>query len=772
MLPGQVAADASGAATGRRAARRSRRAGRPAAGARPARRRCASSVSRPDGSSPPTSGSSKASSSRRSARATSRRRRPPSSGPSGVSIAAASPATTDAASPMLDAAPRAGGRDVRGDLGRRGRARRSRSPRRPRGRACRSSTPAGMSASGERRGERPASPRGEPASDRACLGVELVGDDGLLRLGGDAGLVRGRGGDVAERGAPPAPVDVAVEVARRSDRRRAAATAPSGPAAAAPTRATLMRPGARAASDSNVDGRPRRRRAVRFSDDGDVPVLVAREEQPAQRGVARSCVGRRPPHDRLVLRARQRDVREPQVLAALLDDVLAAVRGVRRALRGRRRSSAGRRRPGRGTRSGPGRRGTWVGSHRYGRYTTGNSSPLLRWIVSTCTASASDSRRRLRSSSPVSCSASAIRRRSHPVSAVVPRCSARAAAWSSCADVAQVGQPPLAAGEPQHALGQALGQRDLLDQRGDALHAQHPRPAVQALVDLLPRGFVGRRRPRSDDQPRNGVSAAARARGDGGRALDAPPSSRSQSRAWGVPNTLPAPLMTAGTPTSSSASRIERGRLVACGRARRRGRGGCGRRRRSASGATAARRGPRRRRARRAARALSTWMVVAVARRLDRGVVAVHDAHAQRRRVGRADEAGARAEPAAHRAVQRSPRARAARRRTARRRRRAGPGRCGSCARASPARRPPRAAFEVRVDVGAAERVDRLFRVADEHERPVAGAERAAHDAPLHRVGVLELVDEHDADSAPQPRRHGVVAPARRRAGSAGRRRS
>ena len=45
--------------------------------------------------------------------------------------------------------------------------------------------------------------------------------------------------------------------------------------------------------------------------------------------------------------------------------------------------------------------------------------------------------------------------------------------------------------------------------------------------------------------------------------------------------------------------------------------------------------------------------------------------------------------------------------------------------------------------VGAAERVDRLLRVADQHQRAVP-VEGALEDLPLHRVGVLELVDEHD----------------------------
>ena len=54
----------------------------------------------PVGRSPPTSGSSKWSSSSRSAAATSRSRISPSSGPSGVSIAPASPAMTASASPI------------------------------------------------------------------------------------------------------------------------------------------------------------------------------------------------------------------------------------------------------------------------------------------------------------------------------------------------------------------------------------------------------------------------------------------------------------------------------------------------------------------------------------------------------------------------------------------------------------------------------------------------------------------------------------------------
>ena len=59
------------------------------------------------------------------------------------------------------------------------------------------------------------------------------------------------------------------------------------------------------------------------------------------------------------------------------------------------------------------------------------------------------------------------------------------------------------------------------------------------------------------------MSAAACARvGAVGRSSAS--SSRSQWRAGSVPNTLPAPLMTAGTPTASSASRISAAVRLVC----------------------------------------------------------------------------------------------------------------------------------------------------------------------------------------------------------------
>ena len=64
--------------------------------------------------------------------------------------------------------------------------------------------------------------------------------------------------------------------------------------------------------------------------------------------------------------------------------------------------------------------------------------------------------------------------------------------------------------------------------------------------------------------------------------------------------------------------------------------------------------------------------------------------------------------------------------------------------------------LEVGRDVAAAERVDRLLGVADQHHRGVP-AEGPVEDLPLHRVGVLELVDEHDAPPLPHPLRGGPV---------------
>ena len=91
-----------------------------------------------------------------------------------------------------------------------------------------------------------------------------------------------------------------------------------------------------------------------------------------------------------------------------------------------------------------------------------------------------------------------------------------------------------------------------------------------------------------------------------------------------------------------------------------------------------------------------------------------------------------------------APRSTACRRSHQRRRR------CASWCRASSARPRLSAALQIGDDVAAAERVDRLLRVADQDQRGAAG-ERAVDHLPLHRVGVLELVDHHDRPAPMHP---------------------
>ena len=84
-------------------------------------------------------------------------------------------------------------------------------------------------------------------------------------------------------------------------------------------------------------------------------------------------------------------------------------------------------------------------------------------------------------------------------------------------DVAQVGQLPLAVLDREHPRRQALAGRDRRQQRGDASPAQDPRPVVQPAVDLLPRPaavLVGARelvgRPAEERRQRRGVRAGHR----------------------------------------------------------------------------------------------------------------------------------------------------------------------------------------------------------------------------------------------------------------------
>ena len=270
----------------------------------------------PLGSSPPTSGSSKLSSSRRSARATSRRATPPASGAEGRLDRGAEAGTTASTSPS-STRRRACAAAISADSSEERSAAAKSTDSNTRWTSVPISTPTGISASSDGTARRASSPScGTGGASRRGLVV----DDGLLRLARHVRLV-GAGGDVAERRPPPPPVELAVEGGGGERRRRG----------------HVARPGHARAERRRLDadlGRVRQLAEARQRrsssdgtaepDDATLPVAVAREQQPRQRRVA-AAERARPPHDRLVLRARQRDVGEPQVLAALLVDVLRHV---------------------------------------------------------------------------------------------------------------------------------------------------------------------------------------------------------------------------------------------------------------------------------------------------------------------------------------------------------------------------------------------------------------------------------------------------------------
>ena len=127
-------------------------------------------------------------------------------------------------------------------------------------------------------------------------------------------------------------------------------------------------------------------------------------------------------------------------------------------------------------------------------------------------------------------------------------------------EVAEVGQLALAVADREHPGGEVLADHDRLEQRGDAAVAQDPAPAVKAPVHVLPL-LVGRGR-EPFGAPTRGTASARRswpgsARRDA-RAPRAGPASRAPAR---VANTLPAPLITAGTRASSQ---LRRGRAPRC----------------------------------------------------------------------------------------------------------------------------------------------------------------------------------------------------------------
>ena len=204
------------------------------------------------------------------------------------------------------------------------------------------------------------------------------------------------------------------------------------------------------------------------------------------------------------------------------------------------------------SRGASGSRGT-KRSQPNGRYTTGNSRPLLRWTVTIWTAAASESRRRLRSS-PTSACASSMRCRSHSTSAAGPRCASTVAACSACPtwrrSVSRRSPPATAsrrAGSPVPAVTASSSaatprSRSRPAQRRSAAPSSSRSPSAPSAQRSV------------TVRPKKQVSAASRIRI--GRGCSRARRRVSHSRAAGVPKTLAVPESTAGTPTAASASRM------------------------------------------------------------------------------------------------------------------------------------------------------------------------------------------------------------------------
>ena len=109
-----------------------------------------------------------------------------------------------------------------------------------------------------------------------------------------------------------------------------------------------------------------------------------------------------------------------------------------------------------------------------------------------CTAAVSDSSRLLRSS-PTSTPASAMRRRSHSMSAPGPEVRVDGDGVQRLRDVPQIREPPLAVGAGEEAGGQAGVGGDRLQQRRHPPLVQHPGPGAHGGAQLVEQGI--RRRP-------------------------------------------------------------------------------------------------------------------------------------------------------------------------------------------------------------------------------------------------------------------------------------
>ena len=189
--------------------------------------------------------------------------------------------------------------------------------------------------------------------------------------------------------------------------------------------------------------------------------------------------------------------------------------------------------------------------HRYGQYTTGNSSPLDPWIVRICTASRSVSSRRSRSSSP-SPWASATWSRNQVASPVGPRCSPVAAAWASsarCSRSASTRSPPSSPSSRRRTSRCSRIDRKVAATPWVVSVRAHRCTSSCSRSQSCSVAAASR----SAVQPIQWLSARARTRDDAAGRSSAS-SSRRQSVAAGVRNTLPAPPTTAGTSTARSAS--------------------------------------------------------------------------------------------------------------------------------------------------------------------------------------------------------------------------
>ena len=182
----------------------------------------------------------------------------------------------------------------------------------------------------------------------------------------------------------------------------------------------------------------------------------------------------------------------------------------------------------------------------------GNSKPLLRCTVKIVTASASVSSRRVASEMPVSW-ASAIRARN-----IDERTDAKLGGGhrrvQALAEMAQIGQHPLAAAQVQQPLGIRSSVVAVSTRRRLRESLEHLAPPADALREINQRLLVGGGKI-GKVQPKKQLKAACRT--DCCRVCCSRASNEvSQSRAMGDANTELAPCITAGTPAAISRSRI------------------------------------------------------------------------------------------------------------------------------------------------------------------------------------------------------------------------